>query len=233
MPHESAFHSATETTEPKDPRDPKDPKDPTVEEVWENKYAAAGPLWSGRVNKTLEDIAATLTPGTALDLGCGEGGDTLWLATRGWQATGVDISPTAVSRGRKQAVELGLDPVSYTFIAEDLATWSPETTYDLVVSSFLHSFEVEIPRADILRRATGFVAPGGYFLLVTHAEAPSWADAGHHHHNLPSPAEDLSMLNLGEQWEVLRCETRKREGTGPQGQKGRLIDGVILAQYLS
>ncbi len=218
MPHDHPSHPATQRAEQ------------TIEDVWESKYAAAGPIWSGRVNKTLEDVVSPLTPGKALDLGCGEGGDTLWLASHGWQATGIDISPTAILRGREQSKELGLDPTSCTFIAEDLATWTPETTYDLVTSSFLHSFDVEIPRTDILRRATELVAKDGYFLLITHAEPPSWADADHHHHGLPSPDEDLAMLNLGERWEILVCETREREGTGPQGQNGTLIDGVIFAR---
>ncbi len=225
MPHEHTSHHTSHPTAQATAR--------TVEDAWESKYAAENRIWSGRVNQTVADIVAGLTPGTALDLGCGEGGDTLWLSSHGWQATGVDISPTAVSRGREQAENLGLDPASYTFVAEDLATWSPETTYDLVTSSFLHSFEVEIPRADILRRATTFVAPGGHFLLVTHAEPPSWADVDHHHRDLPSPDDDLTMLDFGNQWEVLVCETREREGTGPQGQKGTLIDGVILVRRVS
>lgn len=218
MPHEDASRPTAHPT----PR--------TVEDVWESKYASAGPIWSGRVNKTLEDIAAALTPKTALDLGCGEGGDTLWLASRGWQATGVDISPTAVQRGRERAQKLGLT-AACTFISEDLSMWSPQATYDLVTSSFLHSFEAEIPRADILRRATTVVAPGGHFLLITHAEPPSWADINHHH-DLAGPEDDLAMLNLDQRWDILTCGTREREGTGPQGQKGTLIDGVILARRL-
>lgn len=218
MPHHHAGHPTST------------PAERSIEEVWESKYAAAGRVWSGRVNKTLEDIASALIPGTALDLGCGEGGDTLWLATHGWRATGVDISATAIARGREQANALGLDPTFCTLIADDLSTWTPGTRYDLVTSSFLHSFEVEIPRAEILRRATEFVATGGHFLLITHAQAPSWASANHHHHDLPSLDDDRAMLDLGEQWEVLECETREREGVSPQGQKGTLLDGVIFAR---
>ncbi|KGM12493.1 methyltransferase type 12, partial [Cellulomonas bogoriensis 69B4 = DSM 16987] len=65
---------------------------------WEDRYAGSGRVWSGEPNATLVDVVAGLTPGRALDLGCGEGGDAIWLARHGWDATGIDISPTAVAR---------------------------------------------------------------------------------------------------------------------------------------
>jgi len=70
---------------------------------WENHYGQSERVWSGKVNQVLENLVSPLTPGTSLDIGCGEGGDVLWLATHGWQATGLDISPTAVSRAREEA----------------------------------------------------------------------------------------------------------------------------------
>ena len=57
----------------------------------------------------LPELAAGWTPGTALDIGCGEGDDALWLAARGWEVTGVDLSPTAVGRLRDGARRAGLD----------------------------------------------------------------------------------------------------------------------------
>ena len=48
-----------------------------------------------------------MAPGTSLALGSGEGGDVMWMASRGWQATGVDISPTAGERARQDATKHG------------------------------------------------------------------------------------------------------------------------------
>ena len=75
---------------------------------WEERYAGSHKVWSGRVNPTLAAVVEPLVAGRALDLGCGEGADALWLAAHGWQTTGVDVSPTAVERARGHAEEQGL-----------------------------------------------------------------------------------------------------------------------------
>ncbi|MCV9996535.1 methyltransferase domain-containing protein [Paeniglutamicibacter sp. ZC-3] len=68
-------------------------------EFWETRYntnrGENGHMWSGRVNPAVEHETTALSPGTALDLGCGEGADTLWLAAHGWTVTAIDISATA------------------------------------------------------------------------------------------------------------------------------------------
>lgn len=199
---------------------------------WEAKYADADRVWSGRVNRVLADTAASLTPGRALDLGCGEGGDAMWLAQQGWTVTGVDLSPTAVARGRAAAIDAGVPASALRLEAEDLATWTTSERYDLVTASFLQSWPVEIPRAEILRRATEFVAPGGCLLIVAHASAPSWAGAHvAHDHPFPTPAGDLAALELrAEAWDALACETRDREVTAPDGTAASLSDSVVLVR---
>jgi len=69
-------------------------------------------VWSGRVNAVVSEVASTLVPGDALDLGCGEGGDAIWLAGHGWRVTAVDVSQTAVARARVagQATGIPLPP---------------------------------------------------------------------------------------------------------------------------
>ncbi|QMU80422.1 methyltransferase domain-containing protein [Streptacidiphilus sp. PB12-B1b] len=62
---------------------------------WEERYRSRSVLWSGHVNPQLVAEAARLAPGAALDVGCGEGGDALWLAERGWRVTAVDFGGRA------------------------------------------------------------------------------------------------------------------------------------------
>ena len=78
------------------------------QEQWEARYASVDRLWSGEPNDWLPELAAGWAPGTALDIGCGEGDDALWLAARGWEVTGADLSPTAVGRLRDGARRAGL-----------------------------------------------------------------------------------------------------------------------------
>lgn len=207
----------------------------TPAQWWEARYAESGQIWSGRVNRVLADIVIDLDPGTALDLGCGEAGDAVWLARHGWTVTGVDLSPTAIERGRAAGRAAGVRPGALHLVAADLATWTGPECYALVTASFLHSWPVPIPRELILRRATGFVAPGGHLMIVSHVEAPSWADPDLvHAHQFPTPDGDLRALELEpDRWEVLLCETRQRDITAPDGSPATLRDGVVLVRRLS
>lgn len=199
---------------------------------WEARYAGTGRAWSGRVNAVLADIASDLEPARATDLGCGEGGDAVWLAQRGWTVTGVDLSPTAVERGRVAAEAAGVPTGRIRFVAADLAEWAPEEPAELVTASFLQSWPVVIPREEILRRAAGFVAPGGRLLVTAHAGAPSWSDGEHlHGYRFPTPEDDLRALALDpSRWIVELAEVRQRSVIGPEGEEGVVPDGVVLAR---
>jgi thioredoxin reductase/SAM-dependent methyltransferase len=223
---------------------------------WEDWYAGSAPLWSGRVNATTADVVSTLPAGEVLDLGCGEGGDAVWLAEQGWQVTAVDVSATAAARGAAGAEQRGV-AARIDWHAHDLASWRTERAFDLVTASFLHS-DVELPRAEILRRAAGRLRPGGHLLVVSHvfesaADIPPWASAhldqqDHHDHDHPHdthdqegryvspmpelllPDEEVAALDLDPaDWEVELCEVRPREATGPDGvQQAVVKDGVVL-----
>ena len=194
-------------------------------EFWEERYATADQVWSGRVNQVLAEVAAELEPGTALDLGCGEGGDVIWLASHGWQATGVDVSATAAARGSEAARAAGLADRAH-FLAADAATFDTSQLYDLVTASFLHS-SATATRSEILRRAAGWVAPGGHLLILTHAAPPPWVHA--HSHRFLAAAEEAAALGLdSDLWEVRVAEERTREVTSPDGEPATLEDGVVL-----
>ena len=200
-------------------------------EFWEERYAGSDGVWSGRVNHTLAAVAATLAPGTALEVGCGEGADAIWLAERGWQVTGIDISPTAVRRATEAAAMTGVDPDRVRFVAAGVAEAAVDDTYDLVTASFLHS-PAEVDRTAALRRASDRVHPGGHLLVISHASAPPWADVqpGHDHHFL-TPPEELEALALDPaSWQTLIAEVRSRPTTTPDGREAEIDDSVILLQ---
>ncbi|MGO2862064.1 MAG: class I SAM-dependent methyltransferase, partial [Brevibacterium sp.] len=93
-------------------------------QYWEGQYSDSHRRWSGRVNPTTAEVVAELPvrPGRALELGCGEGGDAVWLAQQGWQVTAVDISATATARGAEGARAAGVGD-AITWISHDLGEW--------------------------------------------------------------------------------------------------------------
>lgn len=199
--------------------------------MWEEHYAAKPQVWSGRVNAQLAEIAPQLPVGRALDLGCGEGADALWLAERGWTVVGTDISETALARARTAAENRGLAG-RIEFRRDDLDRSFPDGGFDLVSAQFLHS-PAAMDRAAILRRAADAVAPGGALLIVDHGAAPPWA-ARLHHHEFPGAEAVLNGLELDPAgWERIRVDSVERAATGPDGQDATLLDNVIWLRKLA
>ena len=194
---------------------------------WEEHYGERERVWSGRVNARLAEIAAELPPGRALDLGCGEGADAVWLAERGWDVVAVDISETALGRAAGEARSRGVaDRIA--FVQHDLSDSFPDGTFDLVSAQYLHS-TVRLDRPRILAHAAEAVRPGGLLLIVDHGEAPPWPSKLGHVHEFPSAEEVVAGMDLDtDEFDRLRVEAVEREAVGPDGQAFTWRDNVIL-----
>ncbi|NKX49398.1 class I SAM-dependent methyltransferase [Arthrobacter deserti] len=202
----------------------------TAEDFWDSFYRGRAQVWSGRPNQSLVREAGRLVPGSALDLGCGEGADAIWLAQQGWTVTAIDISAVALARAAAHAGELGVAGL-ISWQQHDLADWTPAASYDLLSAQFLHS-PVEFAREAVLRTAAGAVAPGGTLLVVGHASFPPWSR--HPAPALPRPAELAAPLGLAaDLWQLEAVESPGREATGPDGQRAVLTDSVLAARRLS
>ena len=201
--------------------------DQTAQEYWEAHYGERERIWSGRVNVQLAAVAADIAPGRALDLGCGEGGDAVWLAERGWQVTAVDISETAMGRAAAEAEARGVRE-RIRFEPHDLSDSFPDGVFDLVSAQFLHS-TVRLERPAILRKAANAIAPGGVLVIVDHAAPPPFSKKVPHDHPFPTPEEVLAELDLpAEVWERARVEVVDRAGTDPEGQPFTWRDNVMV-----
>ena len=198
-----------------------------TKEHWERHYGERDRVWSGRVNVQFAGVVEDLPPGRALDLGCGEGADAVWLAERGWDVVAVDISDTALGRAAEAAESRGIaDRID--FVQLDLSAGFPDGTFDLISSQFLHS-TVHLDRQRILARAADALRPGGLLVIVDHGSAPPWTSKLDHHHEFPSADEVVAGLNLdAEEFEPLRVEAVERQAVGPEGQQRPWMDNVIV-----
>ncbi len=197
-----------------------------TQEFWEEFYQDRDQIWTGNPNPLLVREVAALEPGAALDLGCGEGADAVWLAQRGWRVTAVDVSVTALRRAAAHAGEAGVGE-RITFAEHDLAQSFPEGFFDLVSAQFFHSpVAREHERTKVLGRAAEAVEVGGVLLIAGHAGWPSFVEHRHDVH-FPTMDEVLDGLALGADWRVETKEAVEREVTWPEGQVGMRTDTVL------
>lgn len=198
---------------------------------WDERYVSRrtehGRIWSGQVNATVAQQVSALTPGSALELGSGEGADALWLAARGWQVTALDISSVALEVGAREAAKAGVSD-RITWEQADLTTWRPSAQYDLVTSAFLHS-PVDLPREDILRRAVSAVAPGGRLLIVGHGGFPPMSEHVHDAEISPFPSADevRRSLELPAEW-VVETSASVERTTKWRGEEDVVLVDTVL-----
>jgi SAM-dependent methyltransferase len=201
------------------------PKDAEV--FWDEHYRARRRTCAQRANPLLIETAGPLAPGVALDLGCGGGGDTIWLAQHGWRVTAVDISATAVDNVLACARELGVGDL-VTTERHDLDRTFPSGEFDLISAQYFHT-PFALSRSRVLRTAAAALRAGGLLLIVDHGSTAPWSwnqDPDTHH---PTPAEVAAELDLDPgQWPVVRDERVQRQATGPNGQIATVTDNVLL-----
>jgi SAM-dependent methyltransferase len=195
---------------------------------WDERYAGTEQMFSGRPNFALVTEVSGLQPGRALDVGCGEGADAVWLAAQGWTVTALDVSQVALERAalRAQQAAAQVEWVHAGLVDAVL----PPAGFDLVSAQYpaLRSSADH----DAERALLAAVAPAGLLLVVYHAgfdgeEAKS--------HGI-DPADYVSLTDvaslLGDDWRVRIDERRPREApVGGAGQR-HTHDAVLRARRL-
>ena len=180
---------------------------------WDERYASRHDgMWSGRPNGVLVAELARSSSRRALDVGCGEGADAIWLARAGWQVTGLDVSQVALDRAASAAREAD---VTVEWVCGDVAVLPATGGFDLV--SVLYPALKHSPDDAAIRALLDNVAPGGTLLVVGHA--PLDADHARAHGfelaDYVQPADVRTRLDDG--WDIDVDETRPRVDPTPEG----------------
>ena len=198
------------------------------EHDWDQRYSGEL-MWSGNPNGSLVAEVASLTPGRALDVGAGEGGDAVWLAEQGWQVTANDVSRRALDRVDAEARRRSLTVATNHADANAIDPFAGET-FDLVAAHY-----ASIPRTPDGRAIGNLldaVAPGGLLLVVSHDLEPMRRPIDVSRSSRPFDpdayvrVEDLVAALAGaEQWDIEIHEIRPR----PAGAVStHHVDDVVL-----
>ncbi len=177
---------------------------------WDERYdTEPGPT---EPHAAVVDALGSLGPGKALDIACGTGRHSLWLAERGWDVTALDFSRTGIGRLRRTAVARDL---SIDAQVADARAWRPppEATYDLVLMTF-----VVLP--EVLAEAARWVAPGGH-LLVVGPSARTPDGPGPSDPRLRLDRIDVAARITGSRLRVLRASEVERDG--PDGSSAEVV----------
>jgi SAM-dependent methyltransferase len=184
-------------------------------------------------NPYLAREIGSLAPRTALDAGCGEGAEAIWLANRGWQVTAVDISSEALARAAKRETRDNAAPERVRWIEADLSTWEPGNQFDLVTTHYAHP---AMPQLAFYQRISRWVAARGTLLIVGHlqiAKTPGDTEDQEQHDHGDSAHQEASVtaasitLELGVTgWDRVTADevSRTLTDTGgrsvPSGRRG-------------
>ncbi len=134
---------------------------------WDARYREHELVWGAPPNEIVVELATSLPAGRAVDLGCGEGRNALWLATRGWMVEGIDFSQVALDKARRIAADAPAAVAErLTWTRADLTTAPLGAGLDLVLISYIHLPSTERPR--LLRRAQDALGAGGALLILGH-----------------------------------------------------------------
>jgi SAM-dependent methyltransferase len=125
-------------------------------EFWNRVLTSAEPRFNTAPNSFLVEMTKGVNPGRALDVGMGQGRNTIYLAQQGWDSVGFDPAERAVAAAQEQASKLGVKITTHIARAEDF-DWG-DAAWDLIVLSYVGGREY----VDKVLRA---LRPGGMVVV--------------------------------------------------------------------
>lgn len=134
-----------------------DPNKKPAAQVWEERYGKEGYLYGKEPVVCLKTFVDVLKPGKAIDIAMGEGRNSVFLASKGFQVEGIDCSAKAVEKAKKLATEKG---VSFEAKTQNLDFFlMPLMKYDTILMTYYR------PQARFFSEIRRGLVAGGTFLL--------------------------------------------------------------------
>jgi SAM-dependent methyltransferase len=164
-------------------------------------------------------------PGRALDIGCGTGTDSIYLARRGWDVTGVDMVPRALTIARGKAERSGVSPRFVEGDVTRLRDFGVGDGHSLLVDfGCLHTLPPD-RRGAYVESVSGAAAPGATFLLFGFARPPRLSPM-----RAGLTAEEVRDRFTGEGWELIAAERTSGDAIEVAGG-GRVDQRFELWRY--
>jgi len=151
------------------------------------------PRWdTGLTPPEVVSFTGSHSPGRVLDLGCGTGTNSIYLAKHGWQVTGVDFVQTAVQGARRKAAHAG---VSIDFICADVTRLlGVQGPFDLILDiGCLHSLPVE-KRDGYYANLNALLGEDGFFLLYAFFNSEKQASIGLNKWDIENLSKRLKLV---------------------------------------
>ena len=170
------------------------------------KYANHECYWGKKPSAICDRIIEIIRPNAdfrpkLLDLGCGEGRNTIYFAKHGFEVVGLDLSLVGLKKTRRYAKEVG---VHVETIHADIVSYRLIEPYDVIFSTgTLHYLPPKV-RSQHFRNYKNYTSPNGinaFSLLVAKPFIPRAPDAEENAYLFKSG----ELMNYYWDWEILYC----------------------------
>lgn len=136
-------------------------------EFWDRRYSADEFVFTKIENRFVKELCLGLPAGKAIDVAGGEGRNTVWLASQGWQVENIDISEVGLQKSRALALEAGVADQCFETLGSALDFKSKLAPVDLAVIAYLQIPQQQLYEA--IGHTLAAIRPGGTLCGVWHA----------------------------------------------------------------
>jgi len=188
----------------------------TTPTIWQDIYQESDTaVWKTTPHQYTEQAVALHNGNKALDLGCGEGHDAIYLASNHYQVDAIDISPVALQRMMERA---DINSRKISPVEQDISTITLQDSYDIIVSyGFLH-FAGKDNYQQYIQHLKDHTHPGGIHAFYTFGDVGNFHDIGIDEFWFPN---QQSLADLYQDWNIIKTEERTIQNlvTGDNGEK--------------